>query len=457
MGDYDSDDDNFDARKVGFSGTLSKHNELESESFDDIEFEEDEEIAFDESVVASDEGKSIGGGTIGSSTQASEFTDDHSKFTSGCVEAMELLRHACTMEISKNAAKRALDLVLELCKARFHTKERLGESGAAEYLCFLFERWRDDNTLIILICKTVSEFMVNETDNKILMGMQGLAKQVVHALKAHHHSGSEASNYWLVIKSCCQVIIDMSNSRLNGLLAAHLKDAVNPLNPLKSICPSKVGLGEENWLMDNRQQLAHAGACKLLPLLLEPLCTHNNPHSHPQHMLRGLDIDEVIIVIVKAIATLAEHDQSAKIFGEEKVCKMLPHLLSTKHGHHYSRINAVLWAVIVLCSDPGSGNKQRFGLEGVVAIILDMLHEVMRSPVAYSKDKMMRRYVEYLAWALEDLLLDCDGNIAMLRQITFAEVVVDNLMSSGSVPLGARQKLLKVKETAYGPVDDFRF
>lgn len=452
MSDNDSDDEVFQGQKVGFNEAVNKHAELECESFDDIEFEDDEEIAFDESVVASDEGKSIEGGTIGDSTQASEFTDDHSKFTSGCVEAMELLRHACTMEISKNAAKRALDLVLELCKARFHAKERLGESGAAEYLCFLFERWRDDSTLIILTCRAVSEFMVSETDNKILMGMHGLSKQVVHALKVHHNNEN-----WFAIKACCQVIIDMSNSRLNGLLASHLKDAVNPLNPLKSLCPSKVGLCEENWMTDNRQQLAHAGACKLLPLLLEPLCSHNNPHPHPRHMLRGLDIDEVIVTIVKAIAILAEHDHNAQIFGSEKVCKMLPHFLSTKHGHNYPRINAVLWAIIVLCSNPWSGNKQRFGLEGIIVIILDMLHEVMRSPLTYSKDKITRRYVEYLAWALEDLLLDCDGNIAMLRQITFAEVVVDNLMSSGSVPLGARQKLLKVKEAAYGPVEDFRF
>lgn len=747
------------------------------------------------------------------STTFTENTDDKSKFQQSCFDTMRALRVATSKSINQESAKKALDLVYENCKARFHAKERLGSSGASEYLHFLFKRWRSDTELLIRACEVISEYVLNETENKILMGVQGIGREIVFALDEHRR-------HWPAINALTTLVIDLCNSKLPGMLQQNimrvakreLETKVDVLTASRDSRDASIfeqtrislalvdgdvldiaiasseekasrsdsrdafeGLGdthavgtlcvlqEDQWLLDNREQFGRMGICHILTHIVSLLCDYQNAHtqqpavhqmlmgsgrrqtlggpassstgtprhhllrsslggnaevtaaiaasaSHPilpsmtssfaqssgshratpvaaastddnsqhsflpiivppaasasaavalnsdstndtdaaaaaamsssastpagsQHGTRpssgvssgaellaapslshlpaemaeslrlqlppivttssasnlsnppskgttpkaasamnsarydpplahvaivnsarsahnsrpasassttsnagshvGLrnpshptagqqaahhilnhantasghahsvnsarghshshsghghssrashvhatphqtlqqmlytnhdwPIDGLIATLMRAVAVLSDFECNAKRFGEEGLCLYITHLLvdksatsasslqsarssvvvnhngtlSTPRGQavgprteaHFLKTNALLWAMILLCADSSIGNKQRFGQAGATFLLIDRLHEVMRNVDVYRKDTDSRRYVEYLSWALLNLVMDCPLNCELVKQITYADVVLDHLLT----------------------------
>lgn len=651
-GNQKDDDDDFGMNdSIDLGGSNDSGDEEEEDDDEEKEDEKEEEGSVEESVGFDDNS------SVGSLQQVTEVTDDRSVFTAGCQLTMEALRLACSSEISTDMARKALDLVHENSKARFHAKMRLGESGAAEYLFFLFQRWRYDLPLLLHCCKVISEFMINETENKLLMGLQGLAQEIVFALEEHRH-------HYSAIPPLCQLLITLCNSRLNGILQSRgsekQEQQVLQKSPSGKVLPASAEdsltgnsssvLCEDQWLLDNRDELARAGICPILthivaslterysappstksissrpssgtstPKLPNHVLKHNhrrsNNHYHSNNQQgqwgsgsssprvamatgnnasssgsahnslliaattaaahqrstaipdlptpvvggvenastrtamtlpkiniaspRSVDVspvqspsesprvtashtprasrrntiastggsaadsrmvsysssstprlpplvaptsstsvspkalnaadsnsnailntaiapvpalvptpvlvvsdpekeaDQMIISLSQAIATLSYLPRNARLFGKEGLCIYLTQWL--RHRKPYNRTNAVLTAIVALCSDTTAGNKTHFAQSGCVGLVLDALHEIMRHPEPFLRESETRRYAENLAWALLALVLDCSLNQMLLKSITYAETVLDHLITmEGAVAVETNQ------------------
>lgn len=789
--------------------SLDEFDEEEEEE----EEEDDEDIDRQGSIDMTEDSETLGAQNQNNiSTTFTENTDDKSKFQQSCFDTMRALRVATSKSINKESATKALDLVYENCKARFHAKERLGSSGASEYLYFLFKRWRHESELLIRACEVISEYVLNETENKILMGVQGIGREIVFALDEHRR-------HWPAIYALATLVINLCNSKLPGMLQQNvmrvakreLETKVDVLTASRDARDASIfeqtrislalvdgdvldiaiasseekasrsdsrdafeGLGdahavgtlcvlqEDQWLLDNREQFGRMGICHILTHIVSRLCDYQSAHtqqpavhqmlmgsgrrqtlggpasssagtprhhllrsslggngevtaaiaasaSHPllpsmassfaqsssshratpvtatsaddnsQHFLpiiappgavaaavsaggalnsdattdtgaaaaaamsssastptgsqhgtrpssgvsgaelqaapslshlpaemaeslrlqlppivtassannlsnppskgttpkaasamnsarfdpplahiavvnsarsahssrpasansttsnggshiglrnpnhpsavqqaahhilnhanatnshahsvnsarghshggHGLSsrashvhatphqalqqmlytnhdwpIDDLIATLMRTVAVLADFECNAKRFGEEGLCLYVTHLLvdksatsaasvqsarssvvvnqngtlSTPRGQavgprtaaHFLKTNGLLWAMIVLCADSSIGNKQRFGQAGATFLLIDRLHEVMRNVDVYRKDTDSRRYVEYLSWALLNLVMDCPLNCELVKQITYADVVLDHLLT----------------------------
>lgn len=665
-----------------------------------------------------------------------ETTDDRSKFQQACFDTMRMLRLATSKTITTECAGKALDLVYDHCKARFHAKERLGSSGAAEYLRKIFRRWRSDTDVMIRCAEVISEFVINETENKILMGIQGIGHDIVATLEEHRR-------HWPAIQALSRLIVDLCNSKLPGMLQKNfsllaIANQAKPINGnitedakifeqtrldessmletvektlkgeltnadkerkvIQDSIPSEVGndlfmniqnghkegevsidahtpedgndysvnilnadsvLNEDQWLLDNREHFGRAGICHIITHIVSLICGYqnaaqlsgrrsggNSASSTPRHHLKRNNfaggstprsvvddsgdktqqspvsvslpplqnissrhhagstaasndaspvdqptnnanlpaiskansydlqdtasmansrplsgsiqpntlnsqshispamaeslrlqlppillpgntggsavsgsllqstfhkdkvieqqqnnsshssgrspmhhhtpkntpsqrnqhnmlqqvlysnhewpIDDLIATLMHAVAVLSDYEPNAKRFGKEGLCLYITHLLKDKSATsanviastrgntqtnsfgslpspgggigprlpiQFIKTNALLWAMILLSSDSKTGNKERFGEAGATFLLIDRLHEIMRNVETYRKDSASRRYVEYVSWALLNLVLDSPLNCMLVKQVTYADVILDHLIT----------------------------
>lgn len=356
-----------------------------------------------------------------------------STFTSDIAETMHLLREVTTPPYAKHeqTLKSVLSGLQIICKERFEAKKRLGQSGAANHLLEILKIYRKNPQLLSYICEAISEFMYNENDNKIFMGAVGLVEEIKLTFPYCEHSP-------ILQSALIKLIIDCCHNRIKGLLKRYCPPKRPPsrgteIDTLNQLYPDYIDI-------DNRAKIGEIGICKIIMKLLKPFITM-------KAMTNEDDLDDpanLIILLSKSISTLSTNDNNAKLFGEYHACEVITRLLGKKKLslEHYVHL---LWSLIILCSDCNNDNKIKFGHSGVCKILIEHLHEVQRTPSFYSKDNFFNKYMEYLAWSLTNLIRGgCKLNIQNIRNITYAEVTIDNILSIDVVPRGAKIKLNQV-------------
>jgi hypothetical protein len=360
-------------------------------------------------------------GTLDDATRISAFTSD-------VAETMNALRGACADPPDNKLAQLSLEAVKIMCKERFQAKHRLGSSGASEHLIFIFRRYRSDRDLAVLGCEAISEYMIGETENKIMMGAVGLVEEIVPTMELFPKDKK-------VLRLVIKLAIDCCHSKLSGLLQKYTKP--KPGKPNKP--PAPPGPYPDYYDIDNRARLGEVGFCQYITKIL---------HSYAKAHHEFEDKENLLITICHAIAAIATNDKNSTILGQSGICKCLTTLLGNKKLT-FELHTAMLWAIITLCTDPNNGNQHQFGEEGICKIIVDHLHEVQRTPTHFAKDPFFKKYMEYLAWCLMNLIRYCPENMKNIRNITYAQVVIDNILSIDVIPRSAKVKLNQVYIDTY--------
>ncbi len=407
--------------------------------------------------------------------------DEQSQFTSDIADTMELLRVAATRDLSTKAAMKAFHAVHDLCHKRFYAKARLGACGASDQLAFLFKHWKHHPEVTLLAAKTLSEYTMNENPNKIHLGCLGVCEAVVIAIENHK------TDHQLLFH-LFGLAIDLCNSRLTGLLQEHVYDkapkptkttptkgGVSP--PPKNNQPSKIrpGASEQYYQLitteahlkcDNRVNLREAGLIHRLARELH----HQSKHSHKYFITEEQQSElsnykhkgianhkDYLLKLCQCVATLSSNDDNSKLLGEEGICESLTKVFTHEiqdegygHGHDTTMAVSLLNAMIILSSDPRTGNRQRFASNFTCIPIIQLLHDFMRNINKYNKiiPKEFARLVEYASWALLNLCIECPDNIYSIHGISFSEVVIENLLEL-DLPLSAYTKLKKAYEIIF--------
>jgi hypothetical protein len=360
---------------------------------------------------------------------------------------MDLIRKACTVT-TRDLPTKALTEIINLCDKRFFAKTLLGESGAAEYLALLFYKWKHDSEMLILCCEAISTFLICTTENKALLSRHGIIRDILYVLNDYKHN-------WKVMKFICKLIIDLCNAKLLGVLIADTKswakdDGISTIASFSS----KSFPDEELLLINNRLKFGKSGIC---PLIHEILLSLHQEYISSQHHTKkaihnhSISLDEMIMMFCQVISTLSECDDNCLLFHQLETCFLLGQILLLLPRLPFNRTFAILYAIITLSADPSWGNKEQIGRSGIIPYLIEQLHDIMRHPLIYSnpQEKDYRKYSEYIAWSLLILVLECPVNGLLVKQITYAEVVFDNIISETVFPPGTRQKLSRVKEIVY--------
>lgn len=198
-------------------------------------------------------------------------------------------------------------------------------------------------------------------------------------------------------------------------------------------------------IVDNRARLRECKFNHWLGRLLRRVIKQHEQLSRDEN-------NEYVILICSAISSMASDDLNSKILGEQNICESLAKLITLYDD--ISRQNAILWASIILTSDPLAGNKLRFGEQGFCKILIDLLHEIMRNPIKFTKFTGYNKFVENISWSLMNLVAGCPLNIELLRQVTYAEAVLENVMVINQIPYSAKTRIKKIHEKAYREYSD---
>jgi hypothetical protein len=391
--------------------------------------EEVDEENYDENAPGGDllEGSSVESGYFSFANTNDEATKA-SVFTSDVAETMNALRAACQDLPNEKTARISLEAIKIMCRERFRAKVRLGASGASEHLIHIFRKYRNDSELLALACESISEYMINETENKIMMGSVGLPEEILPAMKLHPKD--------LHIQSLCLLLaINCCHSKVTGLLQKYTK---NKPGGKSSKPPTPRSSYPDYYDIDNRSKLGELGMCKRIVKILKPF---TKQHQHP-----GTDIsdpEKLVDTCCRAIAALAENDRNSSLFGKYGVCELLTVLLNHKKLP-IDRYIHPLWALITLCADPSNSNQIKFGKAGICKCLVEQIHEIQRTPTYFSRNPHFNKYMEYLAWSFLNLIRHCPENMKHIKHITYAQVVLDNVSSIDVVPRSAKVKLTQV-------------
>jgi hypothetical protein len=263
--------------------------------------------------------------------------------------------------------------------------------------------------------------MINETENKIIMGAVGLIEEIMPTMSLFKSNA-------VVERLFVKVIIDSCHSKLNGLLGKYTRpkpgtSSKPPINPTPY---------PDYFQVDNRAKLGEVGICGVLVEILSSFAKFSGEPEDPENLL---------IATSKAIATLGSNDNNSILFGQEGCCEVIAKLLSNTKCR-MEQHEWLLWALIMICSDSLNGNSIRFGQAGIMNTVVDHFREIKTFPTNLSKQTHFSKYVEYLCWSVNNLIRYCPENIILIRDIPSAQKIMESVLSIDDViPRGAKIKL----------------
>jgi hypothetical protein len=211
-------------------------------------------------------------------------------------------------------------------------------------------------------------------------------------------------------------------------------------------------------IWDNRLDLCAVGACETLTALLHnrvvvaPSPAEHHPHLQDLHfpsahtastLLPSIFEDEdVVSAACYAVASLAANPVCCRRFARDNhLAKCLSALLV--HFKHWNLMTASAWAVVNLCADPKSGNKERLGSARAVENLSRGLAELAHHYAEYSAVAGFDRLLEYYVWALLNLVIACVHNKDTLRAQE-REPLFEQLLDSRWPKPGVKQKVRQI-------------
>lgn len=367
-------------------------------------------------------------------TVSTVLTEDRSVFTGEVAVAMDLLREACNKPNEREMARNAFEQIRIICKKRFYSKIRLASSGASEHLAQLFCRWRNDADILVVACAGLCQFVNGETDNKMALGVMSVCEELVAALR-------DFSGDMNVVRSCCELMVDLCNNVLKGILKKYVKGkSPTPMGPPSSQKkPLLINVEEEDFLFsDNRMRFKDAGVCKLLIDILNGIVSSEDLS------------DEAIsttIVILQTMTSLSCSLSVCKQFGLDGLMPVLLKLL--KDRFPLSRSSAALYLIVHLCADASTGNKLRLAELSAPKVFIDFYHDILHIERDYVADPHFVVLAEMLSWAWLNCIMGCDLAIQVSVHVSYCRDVIDNILLLESIPSKQKQKLKLIEKRLF--------
>ncbi|RYH31855.1 hypothetical protein EON65_01725 [archaeon] len=367
-------------------------------------------------------------------TISTVLTEDRSVFTGEVASAMDLLREACNRPEEREIARSAFEQIRIICKKRFYSKTRLASSGAPEHLAQLFCRWRRDSDVLVVACGGMCQFVNGETDNKMALGVLNVCEELTMAIR-------DFSDDMKVIRSCCELMVDLCNNVLKGVLKKYVKGkSPTPLgysgSPKKS---PPVTVDDEDFLFsDNRSRFKEAGICELLTSILKSIVDSEDLSDEAIH---------TTIVLLQTMTSLSCSLLICKQFGQDGLLPILLKLI--KDRFPLSRSSCALYLIVHLCADQSAGNKLLLAELNAPKVFIDFFHDICHIEKDYVTDPHFLVLVEQLSWAWLNCLMGCDLAVQVSVNVSYCSDVVDNTLLLESIPTKQKQKLRLVEKRLF--------
>ncbi len=308
--------------------------------------------------------------------------------------------------------------VQRLAQKKFTYQSQLGGKPMLETLLSLFANYNTNEDVIVDGCKTLSQMMISDTENKRMLGSIGACRDVVNMMTLH-------STNRRIIMHCLQLVIHLCNSTFRHDRSAEAA-ASNEANPL------------DITTCNNRLNLHRAGICTILHDHLKPVLTVHSTvtvsmtgNHHHQH-------EELIVMVCNTIAILAENDKVSKAMGEAGLCVLVTDIL--KLTSFMDLVIAASWALIIMCSDNRSGNKQLFCAAGIVDILLKNLQEYRIKIPHYARIPEFFLLMERQCWCLVNLSVSCPHVVQDLKTNAHCKETLEFIIGSHMMKESARSK-----------------
>ena len=416
---------------------------------------------------------------------------------------MKLLKYAVKPGASENEVLSALYAIQKWANTTYAVRSDLGERGACEALALLFEKHVENEDIVVEVMKAISFMLLSDDENKVRMAKLGGCKLTIDAMKYHNEESNILELCCKLIvdfgngKFVSMLEADFQKKEIErDLRSREMKRKTLSPDRIAAMTPKAAELArralqelkeieeEENEkeretstsfaadakdseggeiqvsqykqdlkMWDNRLELCNSGACEVLVTLLQhsvklptaesELKTTPSFYSSSHVNLESIfEDEEVVIAACHAIASLAANSVCAKRFAQDmRLSRCLCALLG--NTQHWSLMTAAAWAVLNLCADCKAGNKERLCNAGALQCLCNSLNELSVRHSEYLQTPGFHRLLEYLVWALLNIIVGCAHNQYVLQSL-HREPLFVQLKTSLWTKVGLKDKLRQV-------------
>lgn len=422
-------------------------------------------------------------------------------------KAMKLLKQAVKNDATSELISESIALVTKLAGTTYAVKSELGERGVCEALVLLLERNKEDSDTSCEIMRAMREILLSDDENKVRLAKLGGCQMLVDCMQLHTEdpfvleiscklivefgNGKFANMMEAEFRRREQVrelksramkrqtltpnriaamapsaaaaakialqeldLIEETEREMKQLgTAAETKQEPKPDNKLdvKSILKTDSKdareaakeVAEQGEIWDNRLELYRVGGCEALISLLRNLVKMPHAVDHNVTNLPSIFEDEdVVVAACYAIASLTANSVCARAFGRDP---HLPKCLSTllMHFKYWNLMTASAWAVINLCADSASGNRDKLGAAYCCESICRGLVDLTNKQADFVHVTGFDRLLEYYIWALLNLMINNTQNQHKVRMLE-REALFQQLAEATWTKAGVKEKAGRV-------------
>ena len=207
---------------------------------------------------------------------------------------------------------------------------------------------------------------------------------------------------------------------------------------------------KQSAIWDNRLELCNVGACGVLSDILHNLVKMPTAIDSAVINLAPIFEDEdVVVAACNAIASMAANPVCcAKFACDGQISRYLCTLLM--HTRHWNLMTAAAWAIVNLCLDNKSGNRDRMGAAGAGENLCKGLAEFSLRQKDFVQVTGFDRLLEYFVWALLNVVISNTLNQQRVRALQEDEML-QQLADSACTKDGVKDKLRQVLKLVANP------
>jgi len=425
-------------------------------------------------------------------------------------KTMKLLKYSCKPDATEAMVLEAAMTVQKLANTTYSVKSDLGERGVCEALIMMLEKHKSNAEISLEILKAMHPMLLSDDQNKVRLAKLGGCKLTVELMLNHNDESALLETCCKLIvefgngkfarileedyrkqeerrelKSRSMKrraltpgrIAAMSPaaaaSAMKALEEADLRDQQDKEEKEAQLAESKteetkrdrgssfhraeskkVHIAEQDAIWDNRLELCRVGVCEALTTLLHGLVKMPHSATMPQLSFTGRTLqaifedEDVAVAACNAIASLAANSTCARVFAKDgQISRSLCTLLL--HAEHWQLVTASTWAMLNLCADSRSGNRERMGQAHAVEHLCKILADLTVRHADLEHIAGFDRLLEYSLWALLNTLINTPSNQSRVRVLE-REELFEQLFHSPWVKPSAKDKLRQIVKLVTG-------
>lgn len=428
-------------------------------------------------------------------------------------KTMKLLKYSCKADATEEMVLEAAITVQKLASTTYSVKSELGERGVCEALIMMLEKHKLNAEVSLEILKAMNPMLLSDDQNKVRLAKLGGCKLTVELMLNHNDDSTLLETCCKLIvefgngkfarileedyrkqeerrelKSRSMKRRALTPGRIAAMSPAAAASAMKALEEAEQrdlqekeekeekevhLAESKaeeskrdreksfhraeskkVQIAEQDDIWDNRLELCRVGVCEALTALLHGLVKMPHSATTPQLSFTGRTLqaifedEDVAVAACNAIASLAANSTCARVFAKDgQLSRSLCTLLL--HAEHWHLVTAATWAMLNLCADSRSGNRERMGQAHAVEHLCKILADLTLRHADLEHIAGFDRLLEYSLWALLNTLIATPSNQSRVRVLE-REGLFEQLFHSPWVKPSAKDKLRQIIKLVTG-------